>query len=296
MKVMITGEVGMTARSLERYFGDEVVWGYERRDLSICHFDSIWEKNKELDINSEEFQETVGFLQPDVIIHTAGAVGTDLCQLNPKMAVKSNVDGAIKVAEAVKGIGARLVFFSTTAIYDPDDYRKGLINDLTKKGPRTIYGLTKYLGEIMTKEIVSPNKLLIIRPCFMYGGDLDNHSGLVKYVRAVKNNKKDVFLMDPENYKDYINIEDAVEIIGALTRKKVCGEYNISKGTPQKLKWYEDRVTEALGKRPDIEYLPKEDYLHNHLVDGSAAIRESGYTPKVEWDALTIKRIYGVIK
>ena len=110
----------------------------------------------------------------DWVVHLAAIVNTVTCDLAGRHSYEVNVIGTHNVAELTKEIKAKYCYFSTTAIYQPGV--EPIMED-SPKNPATLYGFTKYMGELTSEFLYKndKNKLLIIRPCFAFGG-VDDHS------------------------------------------------------------------------------------------------------------------------
>ena len=57
-------------------------------------------------------------IRPDLVVHPAGIPDLDLCEADPALAFRVNVQGTRHMAEAVRRVGAGLVHISTDAVYD----------------------------------------------------------------------------------------------------------------------------------------------------------------------------------
>lgn len=282
---MITGEASMTARGLEKALEQDydVVWSHNHRTMDFCQFDSTYDGEKELDITDYNMLESVAnMVHPDIIVHTAAYVNTKLCQDHPYQAIDSNVKGTYNVATVANKVNSKIVYFSTTAIYDVHEYSilKPIVEDTPKK-PATIYGITKYAGELLCHSMIPKDKLLVIRPCFMYGGKFDHASAFCKAIRsAVEGNTIDV-LLNPDCYKDYFYLTDAMAAVKCLLDNEALGDYNISQGFPRTFARYMEVIADFIGKPPHIIYHPETDYMHNHIVD-NAKLRKFGWAPRVD--------------
>lgn len=283
-KVFITGELGMTAMALEKALQDdyELVWSANNRDNALCTFPSVYGQGNELDIcKSRILSQLIKDREPDIIIHVAGMVDTKLCEQRPEQASKSNVYGSWVVANIAKKYNCKLVYFSTTAIYDTNKYSISypIVED-SPKNPQTLYGITKYSGEMICNRVMDAKDLLIVRPCFMFGGKIDHHSAVSKAVRsALFENEYDIFL-DPDLLKDFMHVDDGVAAIKHLLYNNCYGDYNISRGGPIQFKEYVSMVEEITGKNVKFTYFPEADYLHNHIVL-NGKLRATGWKPKI---------------
>jgi UDP-glucose 4-epimerase len=285
-KVFITGELGMTALYLDKLFsqnnsGYEIVWGASNREISHCTFNSVYGNGNELDIcNYQALEYDISMTRPDIIVHLAGIVGTDLCNRMPEQAVKSNVWGSYNIAKLSVKYNCKLVYFSTTAIYDPNAYHLGKpIREDTSKLPQTHYGITKYAGELISKSTAAKN-LLVIRPCFVYGGKNDYHSALSKAVKSLHSGKNFDIFLDQVKSKDYLYVVDEIAAIKMLIDQDRTGDYNISFGNPRPFGEYVNLVEKELSGKVNFTYYPETDYLHDHIVD-NAKIKSIGWKPKI---------------
>jgi dTDP-4-dehydrorhamnose reductase len=83
-------------------------------------------------------------VRPDWVIHCAAATDVDACEASPEMALCLNRDMARWVAEAARGVGARLAHISTDAVFDG---RRGGYQEEDAPGPINAYARSKLEGE-----------------------------------------------------------------------------------------------------------------------------------------------------
>ena len=127
-----------------------------------------------LDItNSEAVMNTIKSVKPDVVVHCSAWTAVDLAEDEDKQAkVKAiNVDGTQNIADACKGIDAKMVYISTDYVFDgqgempwqPDckDYK-----------PLNVYGETKLGGELAVSNTLS--KYFIVRIAWVFGKNGNN--------------------------------------------------------------------------------------------------------------------------
>ena len=79
---------------------------------------------------------------PDLIIHCAALSKSALCENDPEMAWKSNVELTRRLCEFASGTA--LIFFSTDLVFDG---RKGNYSETDAVNPLTAYGRTKAEAE-----------------------------------------------------------------------------------------------------------------------------------------------------
>ena len=281
-KIFITGEEGCIARYLDRLLPKnefKIVWGHSNKNNALVNFKSTWNKGLELDIcDYDLLKNAIIESDPDIIIHTAGFVDTVLCESEPKNAFLSNGYGAFNVAKICKERNIKLLYFSTTAIFDPIDYHGNMITNNTKITPKTIYGVTKYSGELICKSLL--DNLIVVRPCFVYGGIEDGHSSISRLIKSSILKQDIKILLSNEYKKDFMRIEDLISAIIILLNLDIVGDFNISLGQPKFFNEIVDILKTVTGITPIFDLVPEKDYMKSHIVDNSD-IKEFGWIPKI---------------
>lgn len=144
-KIIITGADGMVGSYVN--FGIRT----DRNTLDICDekaVNSFFDKYR-----------------PEAVLHLAAETDVDLCQKNPSHGYRINVFGTYNIANAAQRLNSKMIYISSTSVFDG---KRKLYSETDRPNPQNIYGRTKYLGEIIVKDIV-PN-YLIIRAGWMFGG------------------------------------------------------------------------------------------------------------------------------
>lgn len=101
--------------------------------------------------------KVVSRLRPDVVVHCAAMTAVDQCETDKDLAWQINVEGTRAVADAVRGMGARLVYVSTDYVFD--GAKDGLYTPDDAPRPLNVYGVTKREGEKIA--IQTPGGLVI---------------------------------------------------------------------------------------------------------------------------------------
>ena len=287
LKVMFTGEKGNLAREITKKLHEkqyEVVQAVVNTCVSTHH---QW---PELDIARRDCIEVIKQVDPDIIIHSAAIVNTDKCQGSPARCVETNVLGTHYVLEAAETIGAKLIYFSTTATYDPDNNQPRPFSELSAQRPPTLYGITKYAGELL----VHGNKMVsscIIRPCFIYGDPPYDHSSQLVRV-AVHSALKKLWpqkvgptpevTLDPMMFKDYMRVEDFAEAVIQIMEHRLYGEiFNVAYGAPRLMGQYFADLEKLLGFKLDMYWVPELDYMGDHIVNPLKLKRATLWEPKI---------------
>jgi dTDP-4-dehydrorhamnose reductase len=151
MRVMILGASGLLGRALLReWSGDEIV-GLSSRDVDIRDKNRVSQK-----------VQSVG---PEWIVLAAAYTDVDGSESNQDRAFAVNRDGAVNVAEAAKGIGAKLLFVSSDYVFDGTKTSPYEIDDT--RNPLGVYGRSKSEAEVRLQQLLPD--CCIARTSWLFG-------------------------------------------------------------------------------------------------------------------------------
>ena len=293
-KLFITGESGMLATSIINSLKDNLRYRVmDNSDLAtytnqFSYLDDRLVKPKEVDVtNKEVLKKMEDRLCPDdIIIHTAAYVNTDKCDDFSYEAVNSNILSTQYLINLANNVGCKLIYFSTTAVFDPDEYMKnnGRFDESAPIDPKTLYGLSKWSGEVAAKQAVDFERVMVLKPVFIYGdAPFDNSSMIRKICEKVycdkheipytlsplnKDGKLDV-LLNPEIDKDYMRYEYFADMFfQILMMDNGWGQdFIVSRDAPVSFIQYLhliEKITGADDLTEHINLIPEGDYLARH--------------------------------
>lgn len=104
--------------------------------------------------------------KPKAIIHLAAATDLARCEREPDYAYRVNAVGTYNVALVAREIGAKLVYVSTSGIFDGTKETPWSTEDVPS--PQNQYAHSKYLGELAVQGILDDH--LIVRTSWVFGG------------------------------------------------------------------------------------------------------------------------------
>jgi dTDP-4-dehydrorhamnose reductase len=120
----------------------------------------------ELDVTDRtRLRQAVKASRPDVVINCAAYTAVDRAETEQDAAYRVNVLGARNVAQAARGVGARVVYFSTDYVFDGTATEP--YDEDAPTAPLSVYGRTKLQGEQATRE-ANPDHL-VLRLAWLYG-------------------------------------------------------------------------------------------------------------------------------
>ena len=149
MKVAVIGANGQLGSDLVKVLGEEAI-PITRRDLDVTDLESLKILNE---------------LKPEVVINTAAYVRVDDAEIEVEKAFRVNAIGALNVAKACNELNAINVYISTDYVFDGAKGEPYEEEDVPN--PLNVYGLSKYVGEILTRNY--SEKYYVIRVASLYG-------------------------------------------------------------------------------------------------------------------------------
>ncbi len=294
-RVFVSGEDGLLPRSIidllrqrgDVILNDELPKTWQPPSDILHQVGALRPREKEVDVLDPAILGLIREARPSLVIHAAAMVGTDKCVLNEGLAWRCNVETTFNMAVLARDAGARLIYLSSSASYDPEVPRPYSVawDDKFPPRPRTIYGQTKYLGEHVCREVFGFRKLLIVRPSFVYGGIRDTSSTIIRIAKAVLfDGQPASVLLDFQYLKDFMHVDDFAGVMLGLIRVGAEGSYDVVRGDPRAFGDALWTLMDLLGKdrvQAKMDWHPEGDYMRDHYADGRAAWIVSGYKPGI---------------
>ncbi len=158
MKILVTGVAGQLGYDIcrelkERGYID--VLGIDREELDIT--------------DNQAVEKFILDYKPDVVMHNAAWTAVDKAEDMEEVCYNVNVLGTKYIAEATQKVGAKFVYISTDYVFNGEGENFFEVND--KKTPLSVYGKTKYQGEIEAQKC---KKHFIVRISWVFGVNGNN--------------------------------------------------------------------------------------------------------------------------
>lgn len=156
-RILITGAEGQLGSELsETLSGDYDVVAVDKKDFDISDFKAA--------------NNFITNSRPNVIIHSAAFTDVDKCEKEKTKAFRINGIGTRNLAIAAKKADSKFFYISTDYVFDGE--KQGEYYEYDSPNPKTIYGISKLLGENFVKEQL--NNFFIIRIAWLYGKNGQN--------------------------------------------------------------------------------------------------------------------------
>ena len=163
VKILITGGSGLLATNwaLAARAEHTVVLGLHKRKVLIRDVATLV---LELEAHNQ-LQASLAAIQPDLVVHTAGATSVEWCEANPAAARHTNVTLTTNLARACADLQIPLVHISTDHLFTGDG---ALVDETSPPKPQNVYGRTKAEAEQCTLEH-HPSSLVVRTNFFGWG-------------------------------------------------------------------------------------------------------------------------------
>jgi UDP-glucose 4-epimerase len=219
-------------------------------------------------------------VQPDVCFHLAAQIDVRVSVEQPDLDADVNVVGTIRVLEAAREHGTKVVFSSTGgAIYGECDRPA---HEEDPRRPLAPYGVSKLAAE---EYIAAYNRLyglghVSLRFGNVYGPRQDPHgeAGVVSiFMSALRDGKTPRIFGDGTQTRDYVFVADVVAATVAAAEHD-GGVFNVGTGSETSVRELYDEVQRVSGIEREAEQAdPRPGELQRSVLDTSLAQRELGW-------------------
>lgn len=256
MRILVTGASGQLGSDIARELAKE--------------FDIIPVDIQEFDITKlAETIRYVNHIKPEAIVHCAAFTDVDACETETDRACLVNGIGTRNLAIAARKLAARLVYISTDYVFDGEKEAPYQEND--RPNPKTVYGLSKLMGERSVRQQCPAH--FILRIAWLYG-----HSGnnFVKTILWLAQTKDELRVVN-DQYGTPTWTVDVARQIKQLLQTEAYGTYHAtSQGSCTWFEFAKAALEKAGIDTPIIPVTseefprpaprPKNSVLDNHLL------------------------------
>lgn len=189
--------------------------------------------------------------KPDIIFHLAAQSGGEGAYEDPKDDLLTNSYGTFLIAKLAKKINCeKFIYTSTVAVYGTNIKKK--INEKTEIRPDSLYGVSKYSGELFIRQILKQSaiKTYIFRVFNTYGPgeNLNNlKKGMVSiFCSYIWKNKPIIVKGSLRRYRNFVYIEDCVNILANSINNNKLSSFEIFNLTSEKKVYVKDLINDIL--------------------------------------------------
>lgn len=236
---------------------------------------------RQLDIRSEEATQWVVHLRPDAICHHAAQISVSRSQDDPLLDLDINVGGALRMLEAARAAGSRIISASSAAVYG-QPVRLPVDEDHPTQ-PINNYGVSKlafehYLDAYAATYGVS---FAVLRYANVYGPrqNTAGEAGVVAaFCEALTRNQPVVIHGDGGQTRDFVFVGDVARANVLAVESPVVGIFNVSTGSETDVNTLFGLLAEALGSRSAaLPGPPRIGDIRRSVLDPRRAAQELGW-------------------
>ena len=240
MKYLITGVKGQ--------LGYDIVRELEKRnEHEYLALDAA-----EMDITDQDrVREVITEYQPDAIFHCAAYTAVDKAEDNVKACEEVNVEGTRNIAEAAREVDSKLIYLSTDYVFDGTKEGKYTPEDPTN--PKSVYGNTKYLGELEALKVL---KHYIVRISWVFG--INGHNFIKTMLKLAETHDEVSVVSDQIGSPTY-----TVDLARLLVDMAHSDRYGIYHATNEgECSWadFAEYIFKANGKDTKVNHITSEEY------------------------------------
>lgn len=285
MKILITGGLGKIGSSLcgSLYQShDIVVLDNFSNNSKIVHCANIIRG----DIRDSKIVDKL-ISDVDTIIHMAAQTSVDKSIDYPIYDADNNINGTLNLLEASRRSDIkRFICISSAAVYGKPIYLP--VDESHHTNPMSPYGLSKLTGERYSMLYHDLYKLpvtsLRLFNIFGFKNSDDSYSGIItKFIDRVENNKNSIIFGDGSQIRDFIYVNDVINVISEIIENKdVIGEIlNVGTEEPTKIANLSEAIIRIFDKKLVSEFVPpKIGDIKESYADITKMINMLGYKPR----------------
>jgi len=284
VRALVTGGAG--------FIGSNLVDALIERGDSVDVVDNLSSGKREningqanlhvLDIR-EPLNDLFTELRPDVCFHLAAQADVRVSIERPDYDAEVNVIGTVRVLEAARQAGARIVFSSTGgAIYGECDEPA---TEVSERCPLAPYGTAKLAGEeyLLTYRRLYGMANVVLRFANVFGPRQDPHgeAGVVAiFLGRLKDGETCHIFGDGEQQRDYVFVGDVVA--AALRAAEVeSGVFNVGTGRATSVLELYELCRRVAGSELAADHLPaRAGELQRSVLDVGKAADELSWRPE----------------
>ena len=231
MRYLITGACG--------FIGSHLVERLLLEDCEVFVVDDMSEgklRNLPQDTRIKVYERSIlddsvseCFKDIDVVFHLAAFTRPQWSIVHPAEACRTNVEGTVRVFNhCVENDIKRVVFVSSSSAYGEQTVYP--TKEHYKMNPMSPYALNKWEGELHADMFRKLHGLEVnsIRPFNVYGSRQSPRSfysaAVPKFIDTLLSGKQPYITGDGEQRRDFIHVDDVVEIIFLASKCKASGE------------------------------------------------------------------------
>ena len=289
MKILVTGALGFIGSNLAERLVKE---GHEVSIIDNLHtgsaenIESIKDRVKLFEVNAGEIEKTGE--KYEVIFHNGIYSSSPMYKDEPHLTAKA-LDEFISVMEYAKKNGSRVVFASTSSMYNgiTPPHKEDivpLVKDYYSEARIAMERLAKLYYDLHNVPVVG------LRYFSVYGPHEKAKKGyanlVTQFLWEMKEGKAPVVFGDGSQTRDFTYVDDVVDANMLAMNYGKFGVFNVGNGKSTTLNEIVDKLNQKMGTdiKPTYQENKIRNYVQHTLADTTLAEKELGFRAKVGID------------
>lgn len=251
--------------------GEEILITGGEGVLGSCFDFGMRMGKKDLDITDlNAVMNVCATVKPKVIIHCAALTDLAFCEQNPEKAYLVNAVGTYHLALAAQQVGAKLVYISTSDVFDGTKDEPYTEKDMAN--PTTVYGRSKHLGELAVRGTLE--NYLIVRISWMFGGGPGRDNKFVGNILRQKDAAEIRAVTDKRGSPSWAkDIAGAIEI---LVKEDVRGIQHVGGGIATRYEMAQE-IASIMGWQTNVVPVNSSEFVSVYPIGENQSMPLSSY-------------------
>ena len=161
--------------------------------------------------------------QPEVVVHAAAMTQVDVCEQQPELCEKVNVQGTAEILVEAEAYSRHFIYISTDFVFDGV---AGNYSEEDELQPVNWYGFTKMQAEAIAQTSTVP--WAIVRTCLVYGNVLQGtRPNIITWVKDSLEQGKPIKVVN-DQWRTPTHVTDLAKGILLIIEQQATGIYHIS--------------------------------------------------------------------
>jgi len=229
-KVLITGGAGFIGANLIRKLvglPDFNLFLIEKKNANLWRIKDIAHRIKINWVDLEDFNnlsKIINQIKPEIIFHLASYGVYPSFQKDINQMINTNITGTINLINSLKN--HQILSFINTSTCFVYKEKKIRLKENDSIDPLNYYAITKLAGELLLKKIAINNNMPIINlRIFTPYGYYEDSQRLIPNIILNALGNREIKLASPNNVRDFIFIEDLVNLFLKIVKNKKISQY-----------------------------------------------------------------------
>ena len=243
MLIVITGSSGFLGSNLIKIFlkNNHKVIGIDRvKKKNLNNKNYIFYK---CDLNDEKSLNKIKIMEKNILLHCAGQPSAAKSFEDPIVDLKANIFVTVKILNWAKKNNTKKIIYASTFNVYKENNKSIKLKETDICDPKSLYAISKKSGEDYIRLLGSyfGIKWNILRMFNIYGPGQDpqnNFLGMVSiFLNMAKSNKEIIVKGSLDRFRDFIFIDDVVEVWYRIanSKKHFNKIYNLGSGKKTKI-------------------------------------------------------------